>query len=222
MLNQSSGELLDETKSTASSAEAHQSERNTLQTLSLHNASVPATFIPEPIHEGQEEEEEDEQDGIEETQESKEHQDHDAERTEPPEPPVPLSVEPSESTQHAKSLKMFSEMKALAANLTTSSRIQSLTGSTVDPTTRSFRSVRARELLSFVDGEGGACNEETLNEKALKVIRRVQDKLSGTDFNPTGDLTDSLDVPEQVQRLIVQATSSENLCQLFIGWCAFW
>jgi FKBP12-rapamycin complex-associated protein len=56
-----------------------------------------------------------------------------------------------------------------------------------------------------------------LNEKALKVIRLVQDKLSGTDLDET-----TLDVPDQVQRLIVQATSSENLCQLFIGWCAFW
>jgi FKBP12-rapamycin complex-associated protein len=76
--------------------------------------------------------------------------------------------------------------------------------------------------LSFIDGEGAMNNEEALNEKALKVIRRVQDKLSGTDFNTAGEVADPLDVPEQVQRLIVQATSSENLCQLFIGWCAFW
>jgi hypothetical protein len=28
-----------------------------------------------------------------------------------------------------------------------------------------------------------------------------------------------LPVAEQVQRLIVQATSHENLCQCYIGWC---
>ncbi len=29
-------------------------------------------------------------------------------------------------------------------------------------------------------------------------------------------------VPAQVQRLIEQATSHENLCQSYIGWCPFW
>jgi serine/threonine-protein kinase mTOR len=29
-------------------------------------------------------------------------------------------------------------------------------------------------------------------------------------------------VEEQVERLIAEATSDENLCQLFVGWCAFW
>jgi hypothetical protein len=31
-----------------------------------------------------------------------------------------------------------------------------------------------------------------------------------------------LDVPSQVDKLIQQATSLENLCLCFIGWCAFW
>jgi hypothetical protein len=38
---------------------------------------------------------------------------------------------------------------------------------------------------------------------------------SGRDFNPDNILT----VPEQVDKLILQATSLENLCQCFSGWC---
>ena len=59
---------------------------------------------------------------------------------------------------------------------------------------------------------------EVLNEKAIAVIRRVQDKLTGLDFGNDKPL----DVAAQVERLIRQATSNENLCQCFIGWCPFW
>ncbi|KAI0793741.1 atypical/PIKK/FRAP protein kinase [Fomes fomentarius] len=60
--------------------------------------------------------------------------------------------------------------------------------------------------------------QEVRNERALFVYRRVQDKLTGRDFNPDEVLT----VPAQVDKLILQATSLENLCQCFSGWCAFW
>ncbi|EJF64386.1 atypical/PIKK/FRAP protein kinase [Dichomitus squalens LYAD-421 SS1] len=60
--------------------------------------------------------------------------------------------------------------------------------------------------------------QEVRNERALFVYRRVQDKLTGRDFNPEEVLT----VPAQVDKLILQATSLENLCQCFSGWCAFW
>ncbi|PKU36400.1 serine threonine-protein kinase mtor- hypothetical protein [Limosa lapponica baueri] len=33
---------------------------------------------------------------------------------------------------------------------------------------------------------------------------------------------ETLDVPTQVELLIKQATSHENLCQCYIGWCPFW
>lgn len=59
---------------------------------------------------------------------------------------------------------------------------------------------------------------EGLNKKALAVINRVRDKLTGRDFE--AHLT--LEVPEQVDLLIKQATSHENLCQCYIGWCPFW
>ena len=126
---------------------------------------------------------------------------------------------------------MYSEMRALAANLSTSTRIASISGGTAEAAfeqgstacSRIDKSVRQRELLSMRDGDTTTANEEALNERALKVIRRVQDKLTGTDFHsPEEEVGEPLDVQDQVQRLIVQATSSENLCQLFIGWCAFW
>lgn len=50
------------------------------------------------------------------------------------------------------------------------------------------------------------------------VLNRVKDKLTGKDF---GDV-DPIDEVTQVDLLIKQATSSENLCQCFIGWCAWW
>jgi len=59
---------------------------------------------------------------------------------------------------------------------------------------------------------------EVRNERALFVYNRVQYKLTGRDFNPEIVLT----VAAQVDKLIIQATSLENLCQCFSGWCAFW
>uniref|UniRef100_M4B9E7 non-specific serine/threonine protein kinase n=1 Tax=Hyaloperonospora arabidopsidis (strain Emoy2) TaxID=559515 RepID=M4B9E7_HYAAE len=82
------------------------------------------------------------------------------------------------------------------------------------------RSIRERELLSALGPEGIAAPRVALNEKAVAVIRRVQAKLSGRDFE--GDGGEPLDVSAQVQRLISQATSHENLCQCYIGWCPFW
>ncbi|KAF5387292.1 hypothetical protein D9757_005800 [Collybiopsis confluens] len=59
---------------------------------------------------------------------------------------------------------------------------------------------------------------EVRNDRAVAVYERVQKKLTGRDFDPE----DSLSVKSQVDKLIDQATSLENLCQLFSGWCAFW
>lgn len=121
----------------------------------------------------------------------------------------------------AKSLKtIYSEIQSLAASLTTSSRIASLTGGKASVMGVSIAKSRLDKSVSRV--ENVDVKEEELNEKAVKVFQRVQDKLSGTDFpGPDGDLS-PIDVEEQVELLIAQATSSENLCQLFIGWCAFW
>lgn len=64
----------------------------------------------------------------------------------------------------------------------------------------------------------GQSAPETENSKALAVVKRVREKLTGRDF----DKNVSLDVPQQVDLLIQQATSHENLCQCYIGWCPFW
>ena len=95
--------------------------------------------------------------------------------------------------------------------------------------------------------------QELLTEKAVTVIRRVMDKLTGLDFYDPASLAppqvratscwlrldmqslphhvglslvvctlQALDVPEQVDRLIIQAMANENLCLSFLGWCPFW
>ena len=57
-----------------------------------------------------------------------------------------------------------------------------------------------------------------LNQIAKIVLDRVSDKLNGTDFNKLEELK----IYDQVQRLIRQATSHENLSQSYLGWCPFW
>ena len=50
--------------------------------------------------------------------------------------------------------------------------------------------------------------------RALEVITRIEAKLTGRDFVKTSDDSD-LAVDQQVDRLIKEATSVENLCQLY-------
>ena len=57
---------------------------------------------------------------------------------------------------------------------------------------------------------------EALNERAVRVIRRVDNKLTGREFG------EEHSVSQQVQRLIEAATSHQALCALFVGWCPFW
>ena len=59
---------------------------------------------------------------------------------------------------------------------------------------------------------------EELNKIVQIVLDRIQDKLSGTDFNP--EIV--YDVKTQIDKLIQQATSNENLAQSYLGWCPFW
>jgi len=61
-------------------------------------------------------------------------------------------------------------------------------------------------------------NREVQNARAVQVLARVKEKLTGRDFKPD----EELDVPRQVAKLISQATNVENLCQHYIGWCSFW
>ncbi|EGG03315.1 uncharacterized protein MELLADRAFT_75344 [Melampsora larici-populina 98AG31] len=59
---------------------------------------------------------------------------------------------------------------------------------------------------------------EVLNDKALMVVNRVEQKLTGRDFKPNEELS----VADQVNKLIQKAVSAENLAQCFTGWCPFW
>ncbi|CAG8550536.1 9156_t:CDS:10, partial [Ambispora leptoticha] len=61
-------------------------------------------------------------------------------------------------------------------------------------------------------------NALSINRRARDIIHRISNKLTGKDFNEN----QTLDVPSQVDKLIQQAISIENLCQCYIGWCAFW
>jgi FKBP12-rapamycin complex-associated protein len=60
---------------------------------------------------------------------------------------------------------------------------------------------------------------EVINEKALTVVARINRKLSGRDF---GADAAALSVQAQVDRLITQASSVENLSCMYFGWMPFW
>lgn len=60
---------------------------------------------------------------------------------------------------------------------------------------------------------------EALNERAVAVMKRMSDKLTGRDFMSDGHTGEGDSVQRQVRRLVQQATSHENLCQSYIGWC---
>ena len=249
LLDQSSGEVAEEADTGTTTKEEQDNETSTAVEQDVDNSAIAHTILPAPIQEEQDEDigDDDEDEVNDEDVIEKEDDINDSSGSsvdnsvgsqqagasslgalKPAVKPASSAAAPS---AHAKSLKMYNEMRALAANLSTSSRIASITGGAVDTTfeqgsaarSRIDKSVRQRELLSMIDGDADAATEEALNERALKVIRRVQDKLTGTDFHtPDEEAGEPSDVQDQVQRLIVQATSSENLCQLFIGWCAFW
>lgn len=60
--------------------------------------------------------------------------------------------------------------------------------------------------------------KEVQNAKAIQVLARVKEKLTGRDFKAAEELKVDL----QVDQLIREATNLENLCQHYIGWCSFW
>jgi len=104
------------------------------------------------------------------------------------------------------------------------------------------RAARERELKDVFFALGDA--NEVLNERAVSVMRRMAAKLTGRDGAsaagtapggvpgaPSGSAVATAaavadgppdSVEAQVQRLIIEAMSHENLCQSYIGWCPFW
>uniref|UniRef100_A0A4W3GLM4 Serine/threonine-protein kinase TOR n=1 Tax=Callorhinchus milii TaxID=7868 RepID=A0A4W3GLM4_CALMI len=85
-----------------------------------------------------------------------------------------------------------------------------------EPTHKKPGTTVPESIHSFIGD--GLVQPEALNKKAIQIINRVRDKLTGRDFAHD----ETLDVPTQVELLIKQATSHENLCQCYIGWCPFW
>ena len=74
-----------------------------------------------------------------------------------------------------------------------------------------------RQIFNLYEDNGDINNDE-LNDIAQIVLERIHDKLSGTDFYSYIQY----DVKRQVNELITQATSYENLAQSYLGWCPFW
>ena len=75
-----------------------------------------------------------------------------------------------------------------------------------------------RQLLNYYEENNDEIEFEELNKIAQLVLNRINQKLTGFDFNNDSQLT----VKEQIDRLINQATSDENLSQSYLGWCPFW
>ncbi|KAL4860725.1 hypothetical protein BDV12DRAFT_90500 [Aspergillus spectabilis] len=72
-------------------------------------------------------------------------------------------------------------------------------------------------ILNTQDGVPAEAREAQ-NARALQVLARVKEKLTGRDFKHY----EELNVSDQVDKLLAQATSVENICQHWIGWCSFW
>ncbi|KAI7009488.1 hypothetical protein KC355_g6531 [Hortaea werneckii] len=93
-----------------------------------------------------------------------------------------------------------------------------------DPATAAERPVgsyrpRARGSIAGLPNGGiDPAEKEVQNARALQVLSRVKEKLTGRDFKKEVELP----VDEQVEKLLSEATNLENLCQHYIGWCSFW
>ncbi|KAK3079016.1 hypothetical protein LTS18_005954 [Coniosporium uncinatum] len=89
-----------------------------------------------------------------------------------------------------------------------------------DPEAKEVQNARALQVLARVKekltGRDFRPSEELVVE--YQVERLIKEKLTGRDFRPSEELV----VEYQVERLIKEATNLENLCQHYIGWCSFW
>ncbi|WPH02862.1 Hypothetical protein R9X50_00573000 [Acrodontium crateriforme] len=90
-------------------------------------------------------------------------------------------------------------------------------GTTAERPASSYRP-RNRASTAQVNGNADPEAKEVQNARALQVLSRVKEKLTGRDFKKEHELP----VDEQVEKLLSEATNLENLCQHYIGWCSFW
>lgn len=116
----------------------------------------------------------------------------------------------------AHSISQVNPTRVLAASARQQSVVSSVRSLLIGPST----------LRQFEGADSEA--QQELFDKAVIVIKRVMDKLTGLDFaegqqgQPSQQQQIALAVSEQVDRLIREATSNENLSQSFFGWCPFW
>lgn len=82
----------------------------------------------------------------------------------------------------------------------------------VDQATERLEKINYKDFDQSEDLE-----KKDLNSIAKIVLDRINQKLTGKDFGRK-----SLGIEEQVEKLIKQATSHENLCQAYLGWCPYW
>ena len=65
---------------------------------------------------------------------------------------------------------------------------------------------------------GDEKNNNELYDISKMILQRIIDKLTGFDFEEDKQMN----VKDQVDRLINQATSVENISQSYLGWCPYW
>lgn len=66
--------------------------------------------------------------------------------------------------------------------------------------------------------------QQELTDRAVAVVQRVLDKLTGLDFHDSSSSASHkpLAISEQIDRLINEATSNDNLSTCYMGWCPLW
>ncbi|KAL2022046.1 hypothetical protein VTK56DRAFT_6286 [Thermocarpiscus australiensis] len=96
--------------------------------------------------------------------------------------------------------------------------VDGMTGAPPGARARARSNSSAAPPGSMVNGTGTHEHNEVQNARAVEVLDRVAQKLTGRDFKPDEELS----VTDQVNKLIIEATKLENLCQHYIGWCSFW
>lgn len=62
---------------------------------------------------------------------------------------------------------------------------------------------------------------ELTNERAVETMKYIRHRLNGTARNKMRDINTELSVEAHVDYLIEEATSVDNLCQMFLGWAGY-
>ena len=124
--------------------------------------------------------------------------------------------EPSFPSERRSSIAAAS---STAQNATDARRPSIMGGDPHASSERPGGSYRPRNRLS-IQGNGNVdpVEKEVQNARAVQVLSRVKEKLTGRDFKKEFELS----VDAQVEKLLTEATNLENLCQHYIGWCSFW